>query len=98
MIRAGHDFWAKLSTGDWAVIVETDCKGVALAGKSIVIYQKDEHSRDYADTCIHECIHASDPKMSEADVARLANDITEVLWKRGYRLPKPPKRRKVAAS
>lgn len=92
MIRAGHDFEAKLSTGKWLVIVETDCKGVALAGKSIVIYQKDTQSRDYADTCIHECIHASLPDMSEADVAKLAGDITEVMWKRGYRLPKAKKK------
>jgi hypothetical protein len=32
--------------------------------------------------------------MSEGEVARIANDITEVMWKRGYRLPKPPKRSK----
>jgi hypothetical protein len=98
MIRAGHDFEAKLSTGTWLVIVETDCKGVTLAGQSMVIYQKDTQSRDYADTCIHECLHASDPDMSEDEVARIANDITEVMWKRGYRLPKPPKRSKKDAS
>lgn len=92
MIRAGHDFWAKLSTGEWSVIVETDCKGVALACQSIVIYQKDTHSRDYLDTVCHECLHASLPKMSEAEVARIAGDITEVLWKRGYRLPKAKKK------
>ena len=93
MIRAGHDFEAKLSTGTWLVIVETDCKGVALDGKSIVIYQKDEQSKDYADTVIHEVLHASLPKMSEAEVARVARDVTEVIWKRGYRLPKQKKRK-----
>ncbi len=98
MIRAGHDFEAKLSTGTWLVIVETDCKGIALPGQSIVIYQKDTQSRDYADTVIHETLHASLPKMSEQEVARIANDITEVMWKRGYRLPKPPKRSKVVNS
>lgn len=93
MIRAGHDFEAKLSTGTWLVIVETDCKGVALAGKSIVIYQTDDQSKDYADTVIHETLHTSLPKLSEAEIDRVAGDITEVLWKRGYRLPKQKKRK-----
>jgi hypothetical protein len=98
MIRAGADFIADLSTGEWTVIVQDDTKGFTVPNQAIVIRQKDHASRDYMDTCVHETCHASLPDASERDVARLANDITEVLWKRGYRLPKPPKRRKVAAS
>lgn len=92
MIRAGHDFEANLSTGPWQVIVDTDCKGATIAGQSLVIYQKDTQSRDYADTVIHETLHASLPKMSEDEVERIAGDITEVLWKRGYRLPRTKKK------
>lgn len=91
MIRAGQDFWAKLSTGEWSVIVTTDTKGVTLPCQSIVITQKEYLSRDYLDTCVHEACHASRDDMSEAEVEKLAGDITEVLWKRGYRLPKQRK-------
>ena len=93
MIRAGQDFWANLTTGKWGVIVTTDTKGVTLQGQSIVITQKDYLSRDYLGTCVHEATHASRPDMSEREVERLEADITEVLWKRGYRLPKQRKRK-----
>ena len=92
MIRAGQDFWAKLSTGEWAVIVQDDCKGFTMPHKAIVIRQQDHNSRDYLGTCVHEATHASRPDLSEKAVAALEADITEVLWKRGYRLPRKRKR------
>jgi len=91
MIRAGCDFWAELSTGQWAVIVEDNAKGFTMPHKAIVIRQRDYASRDYLDTCVHESSHASRPDLSEKEVAKLAADITEVLWKRGYRLPRVKK-------
>jgi hypothetical protein len=98
MIRAGHDFWATLSTGEWAVIVQDDAKGFTMPHKAIVIRQRDHGSRDYLGTCIHEATHASRPDMTEAEVQKLEADITEIVWKRGYRLPKPPKKRKAQTS
>ena len=85
MIRAGKDFWANLSTGKWAVIVEDD-KGFAIDAKCIHIQRKRVHTKDYMGTCIHECGHAIFPDMTEAQIVQLEKDITEVLWKRGYRL------------
>lgn len=97
MIHAGNDFWANLSTGEWAVII-SDNMGVTLQNKSIVIPPVKVLSRDYQDTCIHEAVHASMPNLCETDVARLANDITEVLWKRGYRLEHKKKKRHTKGS
>lgn len=88
MIRAGCDFWADLTTGEWAVIVADDSKGFTMPHQAIVIRQQNYTSRDYLGTCIHEATHASRPDMSEAEVKALEADITEILWKRGYRLPK----------
>ncbi len=93
MIRSGHDFWAKLSTGEWQVIVSYN-RGLCLREKSIVILHHDYNTKDYLDTLCHECVHASMPDASEAAVARLANDLSEVLWKRGYRLPTAPRKRR----
>jgi hypothetical protein len=99
MIRAGEDFEANLSTGTCWVMLG-DYAGLALYKdkQHIVVPPKNVHGKDYMDSLCHEVGHLSMPKASEEEVARLAGDITEVLWKRGYRLPKPPKRRKVAAS
>lgn len=85
MIRAGKDFWADLSTGKWAVVVEDD-KGFSIDAKVIHIQRKRIFTKDYCDTVCHEVLHSSCPDMSEAEVARIAGDLTEVLWKRGYRL------------
>jgi hypothetical protein len=93
MIRAGSDFIANLSTGEWSVIIEDDTKGFTVQGPVIVISQKDHLSRDYCGTCIHEAIHASRPDMTEKEVATLERDILDVIWKRGYRLPKQRKRK-----
>jgi hypothetical protein len=97
MIRAGHDFEADLSTGKVFVVVESlkELKGFALDKPSIVVPPVAIHTKDYMDSLCHECAHMSLPNATEAEVSRIAADITEVLWKRGYRLPLPKKRKKV---
>jgi hypothetical protein len=95
MIRAGHDFEANLSTGKISVIVEpTDglC-GFAVDKPSIVIRHVSVDTKDYLNTCAHELLHQSLPKASESEIDRIAGDVCEVLWKRGYRLPRTRKRR-----
>lgn len=90
MIRAGHDFEATLSTGRWLVIVEEQ-QGLTIETQAIVIKPVDIHARNYLDTMCHEVLHASLPGASETEVDRIAGDLAEVLWKRGYRLPKQKK-------
>lgn len=90
MIRAGHDFEANLSTGRWLVIVEEQ-QGLTLEQQGIVIKPVEMNGKNYMDTCVHEALHASQPDLTEAEVTVIAGDIVEILWKRGYRLPKQKK-------
>jgi hypothetical protein len=81
------DFSVSLSTGPAWVFVE-ELQGLATDGRSIFIAPKHCPTKNYMDTVVHETLHLSLPGLSEEEVARIAGDITEVLWKRGYRLPK----------
>lgn len=47
-----------------------------------------QHPTERLDTLIHEVIHAVDAKLSERKVVALANALTTVLWKDGYRRKK----------
>lgn len=44
-----------------------------------------ERPQQLLDTIIHEVIHAACPKYQEWYVERLANTISSVLWRLGYR-------------
>ena len=80
---AAKDFAIVLSTGSWAFVLEP-LQGVTLNGPAVVIPPSRE-SRDRLDTFIHETLHVSLPSMSEAEVERVAGDVSKVLWKAGYR-------------
>jgi hypothetical protein len=77
------DFVVALSSGKWEVIVQP-IHGVMLRGQAIVITPSRE-SRDRLDTWIHETLHTALPKLSESEVRRVAGDVSQVLWKAGYR-------------
>jgi hypothetical protein len=83
------DFKIKLSTGNIFVIIEP-VSGVAFSGgaEGCVINAKNINSREYLDSYIHELYHIICPNASEKEVERIANDLSKVLWKRGYRLRK----------
>jgi hypothetical protein len=95
MIRAGADFEVELSTGPCWVLLG-DYLGLALYKdrQHIVVPPKNTGSEDYLNSICHEVAHLSLPEASEAEVHRVATDISKVLWKRGYRLPKVKKQRK----
>lgn len=89
------DFTVKLSVGEVDVI-QGSFEGLAIKRPAIVVNEPSvdsEHkwskAQNLLDTWIHETAHLSQPNLSEAEVARLANDITKVLWNAGYRrIPK----------
>ena len=83
-----RDFYANLSTGKWPVSLR-NVVGVTCHEKAIVILPQRPRSREYLDTCVHETLHASNAIIPEEEVARMARDIAEVLWKVGYRIKKP---------
>lgn len=78
----------KLSTGEWDVFTQPFA-GLTCEERVIVIdVANAESEKDLMDTFIHETLHASCPRMSEAEVARVAGDLTTVLWKARYRRAK----------
>jgi hypothetical protein len=93
MIRAGADFEVRLSTGMCWVVVG-DYLGLALYKdqQHIVVPPKHVNTKEYLDSLCHEVTHLSMPDASEEEVSRVSSDIAEVLWRRGYRLPKRRKK------
>jgi hypothetical protein len=87
------DFCVKLSCGEVQVIIEKYV-GLAVSGATIIVPPNDVPSKEYFDTMVHETLHTSLPDMTESEVERVTQDIVEVLWKRGYRLPAGKKKRK----
>jgi len=61
--------------------------GQAWQEARIIDVDADAHqkAKDLLDTYIHEVIHVALPTLEEEKVDRLAGEITEVLWGRGYR-------------
>lgn len=45
-------------------------------------------------TLIHECLHASNWKLSEEAVGQMSEDIGSLLWKLGFRRTMPRRRKK----
>lgn len=44
-----------------------------------------QSSREYLDTLIHEMLHCFLPDLSERGITRMADLMTEEIWKRRYR-------------
>lgn len=82
--RAAKDFTVRLSTGSWDFIMD-DPLGLTVHEPGVVHIKRSRETLDRLDTIVHETLHASNPKMSEAEVARIAGDVAAVLWKAGYR-------------
>jgi hypothetical protein len=80
------DFNLQLSTGNWTFVLQP-IQGVTLNGRAVVITPSKE-GRNRLDTFIHETLHVSSPEMTEAEVNRIAGDISRVLWRAGYRVAK----------
>jgi hypothetical protein len=80
---AARDFTVRLSTGKWRVVLRP-CEGLTIYDQTIVINTPRENE-ERLDTIVHEALHASNYKLTEAEVTRMANDISSVLWKAGYR-------------
>jgi hypothetical protein len=83
----------KLSTGEWELHT-TPFAGLTVYANTIIMDATEPvTSKEYMDTLVHELIHASRKDQTERQVVKLAHDITEGLWRVGYRL-RPHKRRR----
>lgn len=78
------DFFVGLSNGVVQYIQEI-YKGLMLSYTPSIVIFPGQKGSDEMDTWIHETLHVSLPKASEAEVRRIAGDVTKVLWLAGYR-------------
>lgn len=60
-------------------------RGITVHERGVILIRKSRETRDRLDTFIHETLHSCNPALSEAEVSRVAGDISAVLWKAGYR-------------
>jgi hypothetical protein len=74
-----------LSTGVWEIYTKP-FNGLTCYKQTMVIDASEKKgTKDYLDSLVHEAIHASRKDFTEAEVIRLAKDITTVLWSLGIR-------------
>ena len=89
------DFEIKLSRGNinyfqgdiWGLVIPHS----KTINKSVFVELNHDSKEDELDTWIHETLHVARSRLSENEVKRISGDIAKVLWKVGYRLPKPKK-------
>lgn len=90
--RVEKEYTVELSTGRWWVL-STAIRGITLpeAGgfKGIVYVDADLPPFQHLEVAAHEAMHASNLKLSEKTVTRVAKDVAEVLWAMGYRIQQP---------
>lgn len=59
--------------------------GQAFQGMRMIEIDPRQRPRSYFDTLIHECLHLLFPNASESKVAKSAHEMTDVLWRLGFR-------------
>jgi len=88
-MTSNSDFYAVFSTGTYLVISD-DHLGL-VCQEPVIRLAPAKGTRDDMDTAIHEALHAEFMDLTEARVERAANNITNFLWRLGYRLRKAGK-------
>ena len=63
------------------------CDTTDTTSREMIIFDKEEDSREYLDTMIHESLHACGLRR-ENQVKPMARDIARILWRQGWRLKK----------
>ena len=59
--------------------------GLCYQGDNLIEIDPRQKSKDYFNTLVHELLHEAFHEMSETQVTRAANLITNNLWLKGYR-------------
>lgn len=80
-----RDARVTMSTGTWT-LVTAPVDGLTCYAPTIVV-RPSANDKNRLNTHVHEALHASNQEMSEEEVTRIADDVTELLWKAGYRHP-----------
>lgn len=59
--------------------------GLCYQGAGLIEVDPRQTSKDYLDTLVHELLHHYFPRASEWRIGKVANRITDVLWKHKFR-------------
>jgi hypothetical protein len=59
--------------------------GLCYQGLGLIEVDPRQNSKDYLDTLVHEMLHHFFPRTSEWRVGKIANRMTDILWKNKYR-------------
>lgn len=87
----------KLTHGEVYLDWDTESNvGATYRIPAITVKNKASKTKEYMGTVVHEAAHAALPDATEAQIVALENDITAVLWVRGFRLAKLTKPAKLA--
>lgn len=85
------DFEIRLSNG-WHWVIVDDLMGFSFDGGpgkdrfKLIIVNPETSPQNFLDNVVHETIHRAMPNAKEATVERVANDVSKVLWRMGWRL------------
>jgi hypothetical protein len=63
--------------------------GQCFSGMGLIEIDPRQDSKCYMDTLLHEMLHAFFPNASEEEVEKIAQRMTQELWKRHFRRIKP---------
>ena len=66
-------------------IAEKNVLGYAYQNDFEIEIDPRQSSKEYFNTCIHECFHIWFPDLKEKHIIRLSDMLSEILWRRGYR-------------
>ncbi len=81
----GDEPWTLLRTKLDKTEIERDSWGMTRDDERLIEISNKARGRRELDTLIHECLHAPMPWLEEWFIERTATEITNILWKLGYR-------------
>ncbi len=47
--------------------------------------EKNQNSKEFLSTLIHECCHVWLPDLSEANIIKMSDMLRDIIWSKGYR-------------
>lgn len=86
------DFEFKFSSGKFLIIRDAN-RGFVSTMPTMRLEPTHGHREDLG-TAIHEALHAEFPELTEDRVAKAEITISKFLWRLGYRVHVPKKRKK----
>lgn len=81
-------FVSKIRGENYAVVrcPMADHDGYGMGSPNVMLLGSGTSGKDFLNTVIHEFKHQFDPDCKESVVTKFADELTEIMWKIGFRL------------